>query len=219
MNDAFNIDFNREERLGFPEVIYGNSKPLPVLMEILQAYKDRKANALVTKAQSEKGQALANHFEGSLYDELSGAFILDAAEAQPTGNPPVAIVSAGASDAFLVNEAYYTLAYLGVAAERISDIGIAGLHRLLGRLDTLRQFKILIVVAGFEGALPTAIGGLLPQPIIAVPASIGYGVAAGGHVALQTMLSSCANGITVVNIDNAYGAAMAAFRILRSGSS
>ncbi|MCB0685296.1 MAG: AIR carboxylase family protein, partial [Saprospiraceae bacterium] len=92
--------------------------------------------------------------------------------------------------------------------------GVAGLHRLLNRLDELKKFQVLIVVAGFEGALPTVMGGLLPQPIIAVPASVGYGVAAGGHTALKTMLSSCANGITVVNIDNGYGGALAAVRIL-----
>ena len=114
----------------------------------------------------------------------------------------------------MVNEAYYTLSFLGIKADRINDIGVAGVHRLLKRVDDLKSYKVLIVVAGFEGALPTVTGGLLPQPIIAVPTSVGYGVAEGGTTALNTMLSSCANGITVVNIDNGYGAAMAAFRII-----
>lgn len=216
MSDSFELDFQRPERLGFPEVIYGKSKPLPVLADILAAYQERGENAFATKIQAEKGQALLKQFPNSHFDPESGAFTLDPSRAAPTGDPVVGILSAGTSDIFLANEAYYTLRFLGLASERINDIGIAGIHRLLQKLDTLKKFKILIVVAGFEGALPTAVGGLLSQPIIAVPASVGYGVSEGGHVALNTMLSSCANGITVVNIDNGYGAAMAAYRIAKS---
>lgn len=217
MNDSFEIDFNRQERLGFPEVIFGASKPLPVLIEILQAYLDKSQNALVTKVQPDKGLALKERFPDAFFDETSGAFLLN----EPTiddklARHRVAVLSAGTSDAFIVNEAYYTLRYLGCEVERFNDIGIAGLHRLLNKLDTLREFSVLIVVAGFEGALPTAVGGLLPQPLIAVPTSVGYGVSEGGKAALSTMLSSCANGITVVNIDNGYGAAMSAYRILKA---
>lgn len=128
----------------------------------------------------------------------------------------MAILSGGTSDEFIVNEVYYTLQYLGVGATRFQDIGIAGLHRLLKIKEELSSFRVLIVVAGFEGALPTVVGGLSPLPIIAVPASIGYGVAKDGITALHSMLSSCANGIVVVNIDNGYGAALAAFRILNN---
>jgi len=131
--------------------------------------------------------------------------------------PEVGIIAAGTSDLFVVNESFYTLAYLGVSSERIMDVGVAGLHRLTSRLDALRRFRVLIVVAGFEGALPTVVGGLLPQPIIGVPTSVGYGVGTNGTAALHTMLMSCANGIVVVNIDNGYGAAMAAYRMLRMG--
>lgn len=216
MSDSFELDFNRPERLGFPEVIFGASKPLPVLLEILQSYQSKGLNALATKVQADKGFALQAEFDGSLYDEISGVFALEEPLALSDENADVAILSAGTSDAFIVNEAFYTLQFLGRSATRYNDIGIAGIHRLLSKVNELKQYKVLIIVAGFEGALPTAVGGLLPQPIIAVPASIGYGVSEGGTVALNTMLSSCANGITVVNIDNGYGAAMAAYRILQS---
>ncbi len=216
MSDSFEIDFNRSERLGFPEVIFGASKPLPVLVEILQSYQQQGLNALATKVQAEKGAALIEQFPNGFFDEVSGVFILEKLAATDEEENSVAILSAGTSDAFVVNEAYHTLRFLGCSAKRFNDIGIAGIHRLLSKVDELKRFKALIVVAGFEGALPTAVGGLLPQPLIAVPASVGYGVSEGGTVALHTMLSSCANGITVVNIDNGYGAALAAYRILRT---
>ncbi|MDQ8187944.1 nickel pincer cofactor biosynthesis protein LarB [Pelagicoccus sp. SDUM812002] len=216
MSDSFEIDFNRTERLGFPEVIFGASKPLAVLGDILQSYKEKGLNALATKVQPSKGVALAERFPGSFYDEISGIFALEDSPDLEGSASEIAILSAGTSDAFVVNEAYHTLTFLGCKAKRYNDIGIAGIHRLLSKVDELRRYKVLIVVAGFEGALPTAVGGLLPQPIIAVPASVGYGVSEGGTVALNTMLSSCANGLTVVNIDNGYGAAMAAYRIIQS---
>ena len=118
----------------------------------------------------------------------------------------------------MVNEAYYTLQFLGKPAERISDVGVAGIHRLMDRIEELKKFKVLIVVAGFEGALPSVVGGLFPQPIIAVPSDVGYGIAKGGKVALHAMLASCANGITVMNINNGFGAAMAAVRILNQNN-
>lgn len=215
MSESFELDFNRSERLGFPEVIYGASKSLPVLIEILQSYQSKGLNALATKVQPDKGEALKSQFKGSLYDDISGVFALREPHAPDSSSNEVALLSAGTSDAFVVNEAFYTLQFLGCHAARYNDIGIAGIHRLLSKVDELKKYKVLIVVAGFEGALPTAVGGLLPQPIIAVPASVGYGVSENGSVALNTMLSSCANGITVVNIDNGYGAAMAAYRILQ----
>lgn len=214
MSDSFELDFDRSERLGFPEVIYGAGKTITVLHDILETYAARGENALVTKLQAEKGRVLVERFSESSYDEVSGCFLLDKSALEALGEPKVGILSAGTSDAFIVNEAYYTLAFLGISSDRVNDVGIAGIHRLLKKVESLQRYKALIVVAGFEGALPTAVGGLLPQPIIAVPASVGYGVAEGGHVALNTMLSSCANGITVVNIDNGYGAAMAAYRIV-----
>jgi len=214
MADKFKIDFNREARLGFPEIIYGASKTAEVLIRILKSYQEKKMNALVTKMQSEKASQAKEVFPEALYDPESGIFMLEYNE-EALRPGEVAVLSGGTSDVFIVNEIYYTLAYLGLKAERVQDVGVSGIHRLLERIHKFKTFKVLIVVAGFEGALPTVVGGLLPQPVIAVPSSIGYGVAAGGQAALSTMLSSCANGISVVNIDNGYGAAMAAYRIIR----
>lgn len=214
---TFEIDCDRVDRLGFPEAIYGAHKSVKLLSEILKDFEYREANALVTKLQADKAAALKNIFASSFYDEISGVFSLHMNESDlnPTS---VGIIAAGASDLFVVNEAYYTLAYLGLRAERVVDVGVAGIHRLLRHLEHLRGFRVLIVVAGFEGALPTVVGGLLPQPVIAVPTSVGYGVAENGSSALHTMLASCANGIVVVNVDNGYGAAMAAYRILRNSA-
>ena len=170
-------------------------------------------NALITKLQKHKADFLLEQFPDAFYNEDSGIFILSTID-EPQYSPDVAIISGGTSDTSVVNETYYTLAFLGVRALKVSDVGAAGLHRLLKRVEELKTFKILIVIAGFEGALPTIIGGLLPQPIIAVPTSIGYGVAEAGKAALNSMLASCSNGISVVNINNGYGAAIAAIRIL-----
>ena len=213
MAEKYNIDHKRIGRLGFPEIIFGATKSAEVLIEILESYMEKEQNALITKLQTDKADHLIYKFPESFFDPESGIFMLDFDEKKlKDGN--IAIISAGTSDIYIVNEIYYTLAYLGLETKRINDIGVSGIHRLMDRVEELKNYKVLIVVAGFEGALPTVVGGLLPQPIIAVPTSIGYGVAEGGHVALNTMLSSCANGITVVNIDNGYGAAMAAFRII-----
>lgn len=212
--DPLNLDIDREGRLGFPEVIYGASKSVEILAEILKRYLNSGKNALITHLQEEKAGALLGDFADAFYDPCSGAFMLrlnDLAGADEY----VGILSAGTSDQFVVNEAFYTLNYLRVGSSRINDVGVAGIHRLMTRLDDLKRYKVLIVAAGFEGALPSVVGGLLPQPMIAVPTSIGYGVAAKGVTALHAMLSSCANGITVVNIDNGYGAAIAAYRILQ----
>lgn len=211
--EAFNIDHGRTERVGFPEIIYGRSKSADVVKKILENYQDKGSNALITKLQKEKAQEVLEEYPQAFYDEVSEVFILDFEDKKKT-DQEIAILSGGTSDAFIVNEIYYTLAFLGHFAARIMDIGVSGVHRLMSRLDELKKYKVLIVVAGFEGALPTVVGGLLPQPIIAVPASVGYGVSAEGKAALNTMLSSCANGITVVNIDNGYGAAKAAVRIM-----
>ncbi len=212
--DDFNLDTNREERLGFPEVVYGSSKSAELLRRILDEYQSKSRNALATRVQPEKGQTLLEHFPDAHYDPVSQSFLLQAHELDDS-NARIGILSAGSSDLPVVNEAYYTLNLLKVPAKRISDVGVAGIHRLFDRLDELKSCQTLIVVAGFEGALPSVVGGLLSQPIIAVPTRVGYGLATGGMAALNAMLSSCANGISVTNIDNGYGAAMAAFRILR----
>ncbi len=212
--DDYNLDTDREDRLGFPEVVYGKSKSAELLGRILSEYHSNGRNALATRVQPEKGQALLAQFPDACYDPVSQTFLLKENPLDES-NARIAILSAGSSDLPVVNEAYYTLNLVNTPAKRINDVGVAGIHRLFDRLDEIKTCQALIVVAGFEGALPSVVGGLLSQPIIAVPTSVGYGVATGGNAALNAMLSSCANGISVTNIDNGYGAAMAAFRILR----
>ena len=214
----FNIDYDRKKRIGFPEVIYGASKSINDILDILNNHLMKGENALITKLQNEKGQFLLEQFPAAFFNENAGIFILKPID-EPQYSPDVAIISGGTSDNSIVDEIYYTLAFMGGRALKISDVGVAGVHRLIKRIDELKTFKILIVVAGFEGALPTIVGGLLPQPIIAVPTDIGYGVAKGGQVALNSMLASCSNGITVVNINNGYGAAISAIRILNLSKS
>lgn len=209
----FTHDNSREKRLGFPEVIYGREKAVDDLKRILGYFSEMDKNVLITKLQAEKATLLLKLYPKAFFDKTSGIFILkQLSEETPTNE--VGIISAGTSDIHIVNESYFTLAFMGVWATRLTDIGIAGIHRLTEKTEQIKQFKVLIVVAGFEGLLPSVVGGLFPQPIIAVPSDVGYGVAEGGKAALNSMLASCANGITVVNISNGYGAAMAAFRIV-----
>lgn len=208
-----NIDHDRENRIGFQEVIYGASKSTEDLLHILSSFLDKNKNALITKLQENKAKIILEKFPKATYDAVSEIFILQALK-DNSSKEEVGIISAGTSDIHVVNEAYFTLKYMGFNAKKIHDVGVAGVHRLLKNVEQLKTYKVLIVIAGFEGALPTVVGGLLPQPIIAVPTDVGYGVAQGGHVALNAMLSSCANGITVVNINNGYGAAMSSIRIL-----
>ncbi|MCB1123011.1 MAG: nickel pincer cofactor biosynthesis protein LarB [Verrucomicrobiae bacterium] len=212
--DEYNLDMDREQRLGFPEVVYGQTKSVELLTKILGDYRKQNKNALASRLQTEKGAALLNEFPDAFFDPLSGSFLLHKHDLDES-SARVGIISAGSSDLYAVQEALYTLNLLEEAAVCINDVGVAGIHRLLKRLDDIKKFQVLIVIAGFEGALPSVVGGLLKQPIIAVPTSIGYGVAQGGQSALHAMLSSCANGLTVTNIDNGYGAAMAAYRILQ----
>jgi NCAIR mutase (PurE)-related protein len=214
MSNKHNLDLDRSDRLGFPEVIYGAGKPVSTLVSIIEEYQSRDQNALITKLQADKGEALLGQFPESFFDRESGIFILSPFVTNDK-MPAVGVITAGTSDIPVANEALYTLQFLGVPAKQINDIGVAGIHRLMNRIEEIKQYDILIVVAGFEGALPSVIGGMFPQPIIAVPTSTGYGAARNGETALLAMLSSCANGISVVNIDNGYGAAMSAFRIIQ----
>ena len=215
MSKNFNIDHKRSERTGFQEIVFGASKSVDQISAIINEFKENNHHILVTKVQYKKAKKLLQDYPGSFYDELSQIFMFGEFPSNPV-NGEVAILTAGTSDQYLVNEVYYTLLFFGKEAKRFQDIGVAGVHRLLENVDEIKSYKVIIVIAGFEGALPTVVGGLFPQPIIAVPASVGYGVSKGGKVALNSMLSSCANGVTVVNIDNGYGAAMAAIRIINT---
>jgi len=165
------------------------------------------------EAKAEEVKALGGEFE---YDKVSQTLCAERQPIQPVVGEPVAIVTAGTSDIPVAQEAAETLRLCGVQTRHVFDVGVAGLHRLLARVPELQRAPAVIVVAGMEGALPSVVGGLLGSPVIAVPTSVGYGASLGGLTALLGMLSSCASGVTVVNIDNGFGAAMAGMRQLNS---
>ena len=211
----YNIDHNRSSRIGFPEVIYGSTKNIDTLFNIVKDVLNNSEKVLLTKLQKDKYVELSKKYQDIFYDEVSQTCIIGKFKKSKKQKPEVVILSGGTSDEFVVNEIYYTLTFLGISVNKHLDVGVAGVHRLLNRQEEIGKAKVVIVCAGFEGALPTVVGGLFPQPIIGVPVSVGYGVAERGLTALNSMLASCADGITVTNIDNGYGAAIAAYRILK----
>ncbi len=211
----FRIDASRQDRIGLDEAIYCAGKPVDQLDGILAELKAREAPALLTRLDPVLLDKLPQRWRGLLdYDPESRTGYLGAI---PTPSRPArcAVVTAGTTDSPVAREASRTLRYYGEAALEVFDVGVAGLWRLLERLDELRPMRAIIVMAGMEASLPSVIGGQVPGVVIAVPTSTGYGVAAGGETALRAALASCAPGIVVVNIDNGYGAACAALRILR----
>ena len=204
----FDLDFEREERIGMPEIVYGLHKSRGQIQAIAAAHAERGANLLVTRVSPDKIDGIDGH-----YDPVGQTFMR--LEKEPELLPgTVGIVSAGTSDAPIAHEIATTLKYIGCENRSFADCGVAGLHRFLKHLDALKECDMLIVVAGFEAALTTVVAGLVPQPIIGVPTSVGYGVAEGGKTALNSMLACCVGGVTTVNIDNGVGAAMAARRML-----
>lgn len=211
------LDWNRRQRIGFPEIIFGESKSASQIEVIIGDFISRKENLLVTRVCEEKAQHLKSHFKQLHHVPLARTLRWEASVPQPLPFT-VGVVAAGTSDACVAAEAVETLHFLGLETKVVCDVGVAGIHRLFEALPELSICHVLIAIAGFEGALPSVLGGLLPQPIIAVPTSVGYGVAREGHTALHAMLSSCASGLTVVNIDNGFGAAMATFRMLRGSA-
>lgn len=208
------LDHHRKARLGFDEAVFCAAKSVDQIQRILDSVTEKDQSLLLTRLAPEQLAMLpTNHRSRIDYDALSRTGFYGVAE--PSGSPPrIAIVSAGSSDNAVAREAARTLNYYGETCHEIYDIGIAGLWRLLDRLDEVRRLPVTIAVAGMDGALPTVLAGLVPGLVIAVPVSIGYGVAAGGYAALNTALASCAPGLVVVNIDNGYGAACAALRIV-----
>ncbi|HEY5673639.1 MAG TPA: nickel pincer cofactor biosynthesis protein LarB [Malonomonas sp.] len=211
------IDHHRELRQGVPEVVLGESKSLDQLKTILTAMARRGGNILVTRLDSEKATALCSQFPKAEYDVDARTFCLVQQPIEISGKGKILVVCAGTSDIPVAREAAVTAKMLGNEVEELIDVGVAGIHRLLARGEQLQKAAVIIVVAGMEGALPSVIGGLVASPVIAVPTSVGYGAAFGGIAALLGMLNSCASGVTVVNIDNGFGAAFAANRINRKG--
>jgi len=211
------LDWDRRRRLGLSEAVWGEHKSAEQIASILAAFQQRGEPALVTRVDRAKAaavQALRPDLELRVHDQARCLTCGDPAPVVP-GPAAVTVLSGGTSDLPVAAEAQLALQFHGVVAELMLDVGVAGLHRLLERLPLLRTSRVLIACAGMEGALPTVLAGLMPQPVIGVPVSVGYGVSAGGRAALDGMLASCAPGLAVVNIDNGYGAAMAALRILR----
>ena len=208
------IDHAREARCGFPEFVYGAGKSLEQLLEIIPEIHGRTGSVLVTRLPAETGSALVQAFPAGEYDPAARTFRIRDPERRLTGK--VLVVTAGSSDLGVAKEALHTLEACGIGAELVADVGVAGIERLFASLDRLRSADVCIVVAGMEGALPSVVGGLVRCPVIAVPTSVGYGAAFGGVAALLGMLNSCASGVTVVNIDNGFGAACAAVRMIRA---
>ncbi|WP_398327787.1 nickel pincer cofactor biosynthesis protein LarB [Vulcanococcus sp.] len=227
MTETARLDLQRRQRIGMVEAIWGEHKTAEQIASILMRLKRAGELALATRVDAAKAQVVAELIEA----ETSGEALLEQlrfhadARCLSLGDPApprqelgeVLVLSGGTSDLPVASEAQLALHWHGVRCETLLDVGVAGLHRLLGQLERLEQAQVLIACAGMEGALPTVLAGLVPQPVIGVPVSVGYGVSAGGQAALHGMLASCAPGLSVVNIDNGYGAAMAALRILNSG--
>lgn len=207
------VDHDRRHRTGAAEVIYGEHKTPEQILTAFRALRARGEDVLITRVQADKFAALEGELDGARYHATARVVTYKTA-----GTPlptTVAVVTAGTSDAPVAEEAAVTCEFYDTPVTRISDVGVAGLHRLLARLPALRAAKVLIVVAGMEGALPSVVGGLVDKPVIAVPTSVGYGASFGGVAALLGMLNSCASGVCVVNIDNGFGAGFLASQINR----
>lgn len=210
-------DTHRVIRQGFPEAVYAEGKSLTQTTDALTALVGAHGCALATRVNAETAALLLQRFPTGSYDSVSRLYRIGQMD-RVFKAAPVAVVCAGTSDLPVAEEAAQTLEFAGARVSRITDVGVAGLHRLLARLNDLRGASIVITIAGMEGALPSVLGGLISAPVIAVPTSIGYGANLHGVAALLSMLNSCASGLAVVNIDNGFGAAMAALRILNGGS-
>lgn len=200
------IDNHREIRVGYPEVIYCEGKTVEQVREIVQFMISKNNNILGTRATEEMYEVVKEICEEAEYNKLGRTITIKKKE-QLLTESYIAIVAAGTSDLPVVEEAAETAKILGNKVEKITDVGVAGIHRLFSKLDIIRGAKVIIVIAGMEGALASVIGGLVDKPVIAVPTSVGYGANFGGVAALLSMLNSCASGVSVVNIDNGFGAA------------
>ncbi len=204
------IDHHRELRQGMPEVIFGEGKSVEQIVRIISAMSERGANVLATRLDAEKARQITPLFPAGIYHADARCLTLAQQPPEQRGKGTILIVSAGTSDIPVAAEALITARFLGNQVDHLYDVGVAGIHRLLARSEQLAAASVLIVVAGMEGALPSVVGGLVDKPVIAVPTSVGYGASFGGIAALLGMLNSCAAGVTVVNIDNGFGAASAA---------
>jgi pyridinium-3,5-biscarboxylic acid mononucleotide synthase len=210
------VDHHRALRLGAPEVIFGQGKTPAQIIGIARELARAGQNVLVTRLDGDKAREVLAAMPELKYIELARTATLEQGPIAALGTRPVALVSAGTGDLPVAEECAETLRVLGAKVERVYDVGVAGIHRLFDKREVFDRTSVVVVVAGMEGALPSVVGGLVAGPVIAVPTSLGYGVSLGGFAALAGMLSSCASGVLVCNIDNGFGAACAAARILRA---
>ena len=210
------VDSQRELRTGFPEVVYGAGKTPEQVRGLLEHQLARQANVLVTRAGAEQFEAVRGLHPELAWDPVSRTIRLRRDPPPAEDSPCAAVICAGTSDLPVAEEAAVTAEVLGTRVLRIRDVGVAGLHRLLAKLDLIRSAAVIVAVAGMEGALPSVLGGLVKRQIIAVPTSVGYGASFGGLSALLTMLNSCAAGVSVVNIDNGFGAGYLAAVVVRT---
>ena len=199
------IDNHRELRTGYPEIVFCEGKTVEQVRSIMEYMATKKVNILGTRASREMFEAVKKSLPDARYNELARTITLDLEKKKPT-KTFIAILTAGTSDIPVAEEAAVTAEIFGNRVERFFDVGVAGIHRLYNNLEKIRKARVIIVIAGMEGALPSIVGGLVEQPIIAVPTSMGYGANFQGLSALLGMLTSCAAGIAVVNIDNGFGA-------------
>jgi NCAIR mutase (PurE)-related protein len=206
------VDTHRGLRKGFPEVIFGAGKTPSHVAGIAAKIVERDRRVLVTRATADHAQALQPKFSEMVYHELARCIVIER-EPLPKRAGTIAVVCAGTSDLPVAEEAAVTAEVMGNSVARIHDVGVAGLHRLLPKLEEIQTANVLVVVAGMEGALPSVVAGLVRRPLIAVPTSVGYGASFGGLAALLGMLNSCGSGVTVVNIDAGFNAGYAASQI------
>lgn len=205
------LDLSRNKRNGFPEIIYGEGKTKEQIEKIIASLEKENLPVLATRVDNEKGQYLLEKIPHGFYYETARAFVVNPTPIQ--SEHYIAVVTAGTSDMPVAEEAAITAETFGNPVKRIYDVGVAGIHRLFNRLDDIRGASVIIVIAGMEGALVSVVAGLVDVPVIAVPTSVGYGSNLQGLTTLMSMLTSCASGVTVVNIDNGFGAAYSASMI------
>lgn len=206
------VDAQRALRQGFPEVIFGEGKTPAQVVAIAAKIMEREQRVLVTRANNDHFKAMSARLPDAIYHESAGCVTVEAHQLDKRPGL-IAILCAGTSDLPIADEAGVTADFMGNQVLRVNDVGVAGLHRLLANMPIVRKANVIVAVAGMEGALPSVVAGLVHRPVIAVPTSVGYGANFGGVAALLGMLNSCGSGVTVVNIDNGFGAAFAANQI------
>jgi pyridinium-3,5-biscarboxylic acid mononucleotide synthase len=206
------LDHNRTKRRGYPEAVYCEGKTPEQVAMIAAAVRDQPHVTLFTRASKQHAAAILSELPDAFHDQEAGLLAWPADPSAPSGGL-VVILAAGTSDLPMAKEAQLTARYLGRSTELVVDVGVAGLHRVLSRLDLLRRARVVIVAAGMDGALPSVVAGLIEAPVVALPTSVGYGAAFEGLAALLAMLNACAPGVAVVNIDNGYGAGHLAAQI------